>query len=52
MSVNLEPAAALGMATVWVRTHYNWAGDEAEDHPHVHHKTNDVTEWLEQIVEP
>ena len=50
MTVNLEPAAALGMTTVWVRSHYSWSGDEAEDHPHVHHKTNDVTEWLQGVV--
>lgn len=50
MTVNLEPAAALGMTTVWVRSHYSWSGDEAEDHPHIHHKTNDVTEWLEGVV--
>lgn len=50
MSVNLEPAAALGMKTVWVRTHYNWAGDEAEDPDHVHHVTEDVTAWLEGVV--
>ncbi len=50
MSVNLEPAAALGMQTVWVRTHYNWSGDEAEDPDHVHHVTDDVTAWLEGVV--
>ena len=50
MSVNLEPAAALGMTTVWVRTHYSWAGDEAEDPDHVHHVTDDVTAWLETVV--
>jgi hypothetical protein len=31
---------------VWVRTHYNWSGDEAKDPEHVHHTTDDVTEWL------
>jgi putative hydrolase of the HAD superfamily len=50
MSVNLEPAAAMGMTTVWVRTHYSWSGDEAEDPDHVHHKTDDVTGWLEGVV--
>jgi len=50
MAVNLLPAAAMGMTTVWVRTHYDWSGDEAEDPPHVHHKTNDVTEWLQGVV--
>lgn len=50
MSVNLQPAAALGITTVWVRTHYNWSGDEAEDPEHVPHVTEDVTAWLEGIV--
>ncbi len=50
MSVNLEPAAALGMTTVWVRTHYNWTGDDAQDPNHVHHVTDDVTAWLEEVV--
>jgi hypothetical protein len=38
------------MTTVWVRTHYSWSGDEEEDPDHVHHITDDVTEWLEGIV--
>jgi len=46
MSVNLAPAHAMGMTTVWVRTHYNWSGDEVKDPDHVHHTTDDVTEWL------
>lgn len=50
MTVNLEPAAAMGMTTVWVRSHYSWSGDDAEDHPHVHHKTDDLTDWLEGVV--
>ena len=50
MSVNLEPAAAMGMTTVWVRTHYNWSGEEAADPDHVHHVTDDVTAWLEGVV--
>ncbi|MBR9973391.1 pyrimidine 5'-nucleotidase [Magnetospirillum sulfuroxidans] len=50
---NLVPAAALGMTTVWVRQ---------DDHPdskvvmhddddlaHVHHVTDDLTHWLEQV---
>jgi putative hydrolase of the HAD superfamily len=50
MSANLAPAAAMGMTTVWVRTHYGWSGDEAEDPDHVHHITDDVTAWLEGVV--
>ena len=50
MSVNLQPAAAMGMTTVWVRTHYNWTGDDAQDPDHVHHMTDDLTRWLEGVV--
>lgn len=50
MCVNLAPAHAMGMSTVWVRTHYNWAGDDEEDPEHVHHTTDDVTAWLEGLV--
>jgi len=50
MSVNLAPAAAMGMTTVWVRTHYDWSGDEADEHTHVHHATDDLTGWLESVV--
>jgi putative hydrolase of the HAD superfamily len=50
MCINLAPAHAMGMSTVWVRTHYNWAGDDEDDAEHVHHTTDDVTKWLEALV--
>ena len=43
---NLEPAAALGMTTVWMRTAVPW-GQEGGDAPYVHHATDDLVEWLE-----
>ena len=50
MSVNLAPAAEMGMTTVWVRTHYDWSGDGKEDPAHVHHATEDLTAWLAGVV--
>jgi putative hydrolase of the HAD superfamily len=42
---NLVPAAALGMATVWLRTHLDWSHD-GSDGDHVHHVTDDLVAWL------
>ena len=46
---NLVPASGLGMATVWVR-----GGREldlaAEHVPHVHHITDDLPEWLLELM--
>jgi putative hydrolase of the HAD superfamily len=50
MVKNLAPAAALGMTTVLVP---NWRGHDTrdEDYDHVHHEVNDLTKWLETVVE-
>ncbi len=52
MTRNLEPAAAMGMTTVWVRTHFEWSNDGATDEvaDHVHHTTDDLTGWLEGVA--
>ena len=50
MAANLQPAAALGMTTIWVRTHYDWSAGAAGDSDHVHHITDDVTAWLEGVA--
>jgi hypothetical protein len=50
MAANLAPGHAMGMTTVWVRTHYNWSGDGEEDPDHVHHTTEDLTAWLAAIA--
>jgi putative hydrolase of the HAD superfamily len=42
---NLEPAAALGMTTVWVRTDSEW-GRAGNDEGHVHHVADDLVAWL------
>lgn len=50
---NLKPAAALGMTTLWVRTDgpvdAYWAAP-SDDDDYVHHQTDDLVEWLENVV--
>ncbi|GGF08779.1 pyrimidine 5'-nucleotidase [Aliidongia dinghuensis] len=46
MARNLEPAAALGMLTLWVRSPLDWQREGA-DEPYVHYQTDDLTGWLE-----
>lgn len=50
---NLEPAAAMGMTTLWVRADgpadAYWAAP-AEDDDYVHHQTDDLVEWLENVA--
>jgi putative hydrolase of the HAD superfamily len=51
---NLAPAAALGMTTVWVRQDDHPDArvvmDDRDDIGHVHHITDDLSHWLEQVV--
>lgn len=47
---NLEPAARLGMSTVWVRTNTRWGAD-GQDAPYVHHATGDLVGWLDALAE-
>lgn len=49
ISRNLEPAAELGMTTVWVRTDTAWAKDVTET-GHIDHITDDLTAWLQNVV--
>ncbi len=48
---NLEPAAALGMTTVWRRTDADWARG-VEPGRYVHHATDDLTAWLNGAISP
>lgn len=48
---NLEPASALGMTTVWMKTTAEWAKDEFPS-DHVDHVTEDLSAWLEEILDP
>lgn len=43
---NLEPAATLGMTTVWLRTGASWAGDEPGGADHV---VDDLKAWLKSV---
>ena len=45
---NLIPAAALGMATVWIKTQHDWSHTDS-DGDHVHYVTGDLVEWLEAL---
>lgn len=47
---NLEPAHALGMTTVWIRTDTEYAtiGKQGE---HIHHETDDLAGWLHGVAE-
>ncbi|MDP6567684.1 MAG: pyrimidine 5'-nucleotidase [Alphaproteobacteria bacterium] len=47
---NLEPAAALGMTTVLVPGHGDWA-TEGSDGDHVHHLVDDLPGWLLRLTE-
>jgi putative hydrolase of the HAD superfamily len=49
MPRNLQPAAELGMSTVWIQTHNDWA-QALEDMSFVHHATDDLAGWLNDTV--
>lgn len=42
---NLEPAAAMGMTTVWLETYSNGSAQGAEN-DYVHHRIDDLVGWL------
>ena len=46
---NLEPAAALGMTTVWLRNDSEW-GRAGSDGDYVDHVIDDLEAWLEGLV--
>ncbi|HAT36737.1 MAG TPA: pyrimidine 5'-nucleotidase, partial [Rhodospirillaceae bacterium] len=46
---NLEPAKALGMATVLIETDHRWSED-ADGTDYVDHRVEDLTEWLDELV--
>lgn len=45
MPRNLAPAAALGMTTVLVSSHHDWAQPTGEE-DFIHHQTDQLAEWL------
>ena len=46
---NPEPAHAMGMATVWIRTDSQWA-QEGSDADYVHHVADELDGWLTGLV--
>lgn len=46
---NLEPAAQLGMTTVWVKSETSWGRADA-DFAHVHHVAENLADWLARLV--
>lgn len=46
---NLEPAAALGMTTCWLRTETEYA-KHGNEGPHIHHVADDLVAWLEGVA--
>ncbi|HCH55740.1 MAG TPA: pyrimidine 5'-nucleotidase, partial [Rhodospirillaceae bacterium] len=46
---NLEPAAELGMTTIWVRTETDWAKGFTKT-GHIDHVTEDLSAWLRQAT--
>ena len=49
MAVNLVPAHAMGMTTVWVRTEHDWTGPKPGE-THVDREIDDLADWLTSIV--
>ncbi len=52
---NLQPAADLGMATVWIKQDEhpdrNFVEAPPQNSSHIHHITGDLIVWLEQMVD-
>lgn len=46
---NLEPAAALGMTTVWMKTGAEWAREIQPD-AHIDHVTGDIMTWVQTVL--
>jgi putative hydrolase of the HAD superfamily len=49
MAKNLVPAHAMGMTTVWLRNHRDWAIDGSTG-DHIHHSIDHLEDWLETVV--
>jgi putative hydrolase of the HAD superfamily len=49
ISRNLEPAAELGMMTVWKKTEAEWAKDVAVEN-HIDHVVDDLQGWIKTIL--
>ncbi|MFQ5974544.1 MAG: pyrimidine 5'-nucleotidase, partial [Alphaproteobacteria bacterium] len=47
---NLEPAAAMGMTTLWVESRFQWA-QPARDADYIDHTAEDLVAWLEAVLD-
>ena len=45
---NLEPAAEIGMTTVWIKTDAEWARS-VDDTAHINFATSDLLAWLADV---
>lgn len=49
MAVNLEPAAQLGMQTIWLEHDHEWA-KQGSDQPYIHYRSTDLKSCLTDIL--
>ena len=49
MAANLQPAAALGMRTVWLASDIEWA-NRGSDETYVHFKADDLKGFLRSLA--
>ncbi len=47
---NLNPAAEIGMTTVWVPTDTQWS-DRGHREKNIHHIATDLPQWLKGVTE-
>ena len=50
MAINLEPAKALGMQTVWLKTPEDWAAPAPGQQQYIDHHADDLTDWLDTLM--
>jgi putative hydrolase of the HAD superfamily len=50
IAVNLKPASAMGMRTVWIRTDESVKRAAELNLDHIHHQTDDLATWLADWV--
>lgn len=51
MARNLEPAATMGMTTVWLRNETDW-GRAGADGDYIHHVAENLVDWLRGVAGP
>ncbi len=53
LAINLEPAKALGMKTVWLKGEIVWARPQGGNTipPYIDHVAGDLVEWLDGVLQ-